>query len=104
MICQSRHRFYTPFAFACVIHGAAFSAMVWFGLNYMVSTPNSTMPLPGIETACKVLLFGWPAWVIPLLWSSKRWFHIFLPLGVGFAGLSPGLFMILVMSAMGHNC
>jgi len=99
-----RHRFYTPFAFGCVIHGAAFSALVWFGLSHMVGTPNSIMPLPGIETTCEVLFFSWPAWALILLWSSKRWFHIFLPLVVGFVGLSPGLFILLAMSAMGHNC
>jgi hypothetical protein len=100
----ARHRFYVPFAFAGVIHGAAFSALLWFGLTHMVSTQNSSMPLPGVQTTCEVLLFIWPVWVPALLWSCKRGFHIFLPLGLGFVGLAPGLFYLLVMLSMGHNC
>jgi hypothetical protein len=100
----TRHRFYIPFAFACAIHGGLFSGLVWFGLTHMVNTPNSSMPLPGIETACEVLLFSWPIWAIVLWWSSKKWYHVLLPLFLGFAGLSPGLLILLALAGMGHNC
>lgn len=100
----ARHRFYRPFAFACVIHGAAFSAVLWFALTHNDGTPNSIKPFPGIVTTCEILLFSWPIWIVALLWSCKKWFHIFLPLGLGFVGLAPGLFYVWVMSAMGRNC
>jgi len=95
----TRHRYYAPFAFACVVHGAAFSALFWFGLIQIVSEPS-----PGIVVACYALFFTWPVWAFVLWWSCKSWFYTLFPLTLGFLAIAPSLAFLWLLSGMGRNC
>ena len=84
---SSRHRFYAPLVFACVLHGVAFSAAFWYGLTHAVGT--------WVEPSCKLLLFTWPALGLILCWSSKRWSRTVFRLMLGFLAIAPTLLVPL---------